>query len=123
MGIPVNHLRDGVGRLTVVFLLYVTISVLCFGIRILPHPILNCVGVSSSVSTDWSVFIWAMVWWPHAIAHGLNLFITQALWAPLGFNLAWGTFVPGLSLLAFPITHYFGPVAAYKLSVFACSRS
>jgi hypothetical protein len=114
MGIPVNHLRDGVGRLTVVFLLYVTISVLCLGIRILPHPILNCVGVSSSVSTDWSVFIWAMVWWPHAIAHGLNLFITQALWAPLGFNLAWGTFVPGLSLLAFPITHYFGPVAAYN---------
>ena len=114
MGIPVSQLPGRFGRLAGVFSLYLTISVLCLGIRILPHPTLNCVGVSASASTDWSPFIWAMVWWPYAIAHRLNPFITQALWAPVGFDLAWGTFVPGLSLLAFPITHYFGPVAAYN---------
>jgi hypothetical protein len=106
--------RNGGGRRAAAFLLYLAVAAACFGLRILPHPALNCVGVSTSATTDWSPFIWAMVWWPYAISHRLNPFITRMLWAPVGFNLAWGTFVPGLSLVAYPITYFFGPVVAYN---------
>lgn len=60
--------------------------------------------------------MWCLVWWPHAIAHGLNPFISRVIWAPTGFNLTWATSIPALALALWPITLAFGPVVAYNLA-------
>jgi hypothetical protein len=60
------------------------------------------------------IFIWSLAWWPHAIAHGLNPFVTHAVWAPDGVNLTWVTSAPGLALLFAPVTILLGPVAAFN---------
>ena len=56
-----------------------------------------------------------LVWWPYAIAHHLNPFVTQLIFAPVGFNLTWSTSIPLLSLLALPLTSTMGPIAAFNL--------
>ena len=64
---------------------------------------------------DATQFVWALAWWPHALLHGLNPILTNAIWAPGGMNLASGTSVPGAALLASPITELAGPVVAYNV--------
>ena len=66
--------------------------------------------------TDPQIFIWSFAWWPHAILHGLNPFVTHAIWAPGGFDLAWATSVPGLALVFAPITLVFGATFAYNVA-------
>ena len=41
-------------------------------------------------------FIWFLNWWPWAIAHRLNPFISYYVWYPQGFNLTWATSVPSV---------------------------
>lgn len=60
-------------------------------------------------------FMWHLVWWPYAVTHRLNPFLTRAVWAPMGDNLAWTTSVPGASLLAAPMTLIAGPVVAFNV--------
>ena len=69
---------------------------------------------------DQSFFIWCLVWWPFAIAHHLNPFITRLIFAPAGFNLTWSTSIPLLSLIAFPLTATVGPITAFNLLCVAC---
>jgi hypothetical protein len=66
-------------------------------------------------SVDPEIFVWSLAWWPHAILHGENPFVTHAIWAPEGVNLAWTTSIPGLALLAAPVTLALGPALAYNL--------
>ena len=54
--------------------------------------------------------MWFFAWWPHALLHGLNPFVTHVIFVPDGFNLTWATGMPGPSLLLAPITLAFGPV-------------
>jgi hypothetical protein len=93
------------------FLAYLVISIVYFGAPALAHPSKNLIGFGN----DPGVFVWFFAWWPHAITHGLNPFITHAVWAPSGFNLAGTTAVPGPSLLALPLTEAFGPVIAFNV--------
>jgi hypothetical protein len=65
---------------------------------------------------DPKAFIWSFGWWPHAMLHGLNPFVTRAIWAPSGLNLAWATSVPGLALLFSPVTLLAGPAVAYNVA-------
>ncbi|MGZ3638039.1 MAG: hypothetical protein ACXVCX_09420 [Ktedonobacterales bacterium] len=58
--------------------------------------------------------LWYLKWWPYAVSHGLNPFITFKMWQASGYNLAWQTSLPGLSLLALPITATAGVVVAYN---------
>lgn len=53
---------------------------------------------------DPTVYIWCLNWWPWAIAHGLNPFITYHVWYPTGVNMTWVNSVPGAALLALPVT-------------------
>jgi hypothetical protein len=64
---------------------------------------------------DPASYIWALVWWPHALANRLNPFLTHAIWAPQGINLTWRTTIPLLSVLAYPITRLHGPIAAHNV--------
>jgi hypothetical protein len=64
---------------------------------------------------DPSFLMWALAWWPYAIAHRLNPFLCRIVWAPSGFNLAWSGSIPLAALAAAPVTANYGPVAAYNL--------
>ncbi len=64
---------------------------------------------------DSSAFIWFFAWWPNAILDGADPFVTQALFAPEGYNLAWATSVPGLSLLMAPITLLWSATVSFNL--------
>jgi hypothetical protein len=92
-------------------LVYVGISVGFFGRHLLRHSATAYVGEG----TDPSQMMWLLVWWPYALIHRINPFLTRAVWAPSGANLAWMTCIPAPSLLAFPATYAFGPVVSYNL--------
>jgi hypothetical protein len=64
---------------------------------------------------DPNFYVWALRWWPYAIAHGLNPRHTTLVGAPAGASLAWTTSIPPLALLASPITAAAGPVVSYNL--------
>jgi hypothetical protein len=92
--------------------LYATLAFLLFGLRL----VTDTGSTYSGTGRDPQIFIWAFAWWPHTILHGLNPFVTHAVWAPDGINLAWTTTVPGLALLFAPLTLAAGPVASYNVA-------
>jgi hypothetical protein len=64
--------------------------------------------------------MWSMIWWPYAIAHRINPFITKVIWAPAGCNLARATTMPGPSIIVYPLTRIFGPVVAHNVLWLTC---
>ena len=96
--------------------MYVALSLVFIGRSVASGPSASYVGVSN----DPSVYMWFLCWWPHAIAYRLNPMITNAVWAPAGFDVAWTTALPLPALLATPLTSFFGPVVTYNaLSIMA----
>lgn len=91
---------------------YAAISFGYFGWRLLPHPGRLLIGSGH----DLQIFIWSFAWWPHAIGSWTNPFVSHAIYAPSGVNLAWTASAPGLALAFSPITVLFGPVAAYNVA-------
>ncbi len=96
--------------------IYLVCSVIIFGRGLARNPAGSFVGLTA----DPSVYMWFLVWWPFAIVHRLNLFVTGLLWAPVGFNLTWTTGIPLAGLVAAPITARWGPVVAYNLLCLLC---
>jgi hypothetical protein len=90
---------------------YLGVSFLFLGVPIATHPGRDLIGQGS----DPTIFVWALAWWPHAILHWENPFFTHVIWAPVGVDLAWVTSIPGLALLAAPVTLVGGPALAYNL--------
>jgi len=99
-----------VAGLVLALLTYTGVSILFFGRPLLGHLRDAYIGV-----TDPSFFIWCLVWWPYAITHHLNPFLTSVVWAPGFLNLTWTTGVPLTSLIAWPVTAKFGPIAAFNV--------
>jgi hypothetical protein len=62
----------------------------------------------------WS-FVWVLQWWPWALTHGENPFVTGLIWFPTAVNLAWATVIPTLALLAWPVTWLAGPIVSFNL--------
>jgi hypothetical protein len=60
-------------------------------------------------------FIWFLNWWPWAIAHGLNPFVSYYVWYPHGFNLAWATSMPLAAVLMWPVTWLSSAVVSYNV--------
>ncbi len=92
-------------------LIYVGFAAILFGRAAAPHFTTIYLGRG----IDQAFFIWCLVWWPYAIAHHLNPFVTKLIFAPAGFNLTWSTSIPLLSLLALPLTATAGPIATFNL--------
>ena len=92
-------------------LIYVGFAAILFGRAAAPHFTTIYLGRG----IDQAFFIWCLVWWPYAIAHHLNPFVTKLIFAPVGFNLTWSTSIPLLSLLALPLTATAGPIATFNL--------
>lgn len=93
------------------FAIYLLFSIYFFGIPIIFHPTRIYLGKSA----DPTISLWALVWWPYSFLHHLNPFLPRVVFAPAGYNLAWAAGLPGPSLLAYPITRWLGPVAAYNV--------
>ena len=72
-------------------------------------------GLISERSSDPVAFLWFLGWWPYALAHHLNPFHTSLVWAPGGYDLAWTTPIPSLSVLALPLTHAAGAIVSYNV--------
>lgn len=98
----------------IAFAIYLIVFILAFGQALLQHPNVPRVG---QVEVDPNFYIWAIRWWPYAITHGLNPLYSHQIGVPAGYNLAWATTTPTLSLLMWPVTAAFGPIPAFNLSL------
>jgi hypothetical protein len=99
--------QHGLGALC----LYLTLSILFFARGLVGHFFTAHIGQGP----DQSMMAWFLVWWPYAIAHGLNPVMPHVYWAPFGYNLTWSTSIPLISILATPLTAMIGPVAALNV--------
>ncbi|MDH2904286.1 MAG: hypothetical protein PXZ08_10115 [Actinomycetota bacterium] len=63
--------------------------------------------------------VWFLKWTPWAILHGHNPMFTNWMDYPTGANLATNTVMPGLAVLAAPVTWLLGPVSSYNLLMWA----
>jgi hypothetical protein len=78
-------------------------------------PIPDLRRVYAGVGTDPFLFIWALRWWPWAVAHGMNPFVTKFMWYPEGVNLTWVTSVPAVAFLALPVTLLANAVVSWNV--------
>ncbi|HEX9036900.1 MAG TPA: hypothetical protein VF808_07895 [Ktedonobacterales bacterium] len=70
-----------------------------------------------STLPDLGQSLWYLRWWPYALTHGLNPFITNKIWSAHGYNVMWEISIPALALLAWPVTATLGPIAAFNTIV------
>lgn len=91
-------------------LLYLFLSVLFFARGLIGHS-----GYYIGRDTDPPQTMWFFNWWRFSLVHGLNPFITDFVWAPLGINLAWTTCVPIPSLISIPLQLTVGEPATYNI--------
>src|ERR1022692_2431372 len=71
--------------------LYALLSVVLFGIPVIGHLGSHIIAADQ---LDSSADIWFLAWWPHALLHGSNPFVTHAMFYPEGYNLTWATSMP-----------------------------
>jgi hypothetical protein len=62
-------------------------------------------------SSDSILATWFLAWVPHALAHGVNPFFSNAMFVPTGVNLAQNTEAPLLGALTVPLAAVLGPIA------------
>jgi hypothetical protein len=67
--------------------------------------------------TDPPQTMWFFNWWLYSLSHGLNPFVTDLVWAPLGINLAWTAIVPLLAWTSIPLQLTVGEPATYNVLV------
>ena len=102
-----HALTQGLGA----FLIYLALAFLFFGRPLIGHFSDRFIGREA----DPSVMMWLLAWWPYALGHHLNPFLTDYVWATVGFNFAWMTSIPLPALVATPLTASIGLVATYNV--------
>ena len=80
--------RDGFGAGAL--MLYLVLAMVFFARGVI-H---DFAAAHVAIGSDPSIFMWCLVWWPYAIAHHLNPFISKLIFAPAGFHLTWSTSIP-----------------------------
>ena len=110
-------LRGRQAGLLVVAAVTVSVLALLVGRSVFLHP--GSAVIGRNPSDDFQLMAWSLRFWPWAIAHGVAPWHTALLWAPSGFSTLWLTSIPGLSLVALPITLTAGPIVAYNVLVVA----
>src|SRR5271167_4799484 len=96
---------------TAAFVFFLAVSILLFGRGLAGHLTTAYIGRE----TDPPVHMWFFNWWRFSLAHRLNPFFTDWVWAPLGINLAWTTFVPFPALISIPLQVTVGEPATYNI--------
>ncbi len=97
--------------------LYLTLSVLLFGLPVIGHFGSRIIAANE---IDPSAEMWFLGWWPHAVLHGINPFVTHAMFYPEGYNLQWAASMPLLSLLSAPVTLAFSPAVSWNVLMLLC---
>ncbi len=108
--VPMSPSRRGVLAATAVIVAYFSLGLAAY------WPSLP--GISHqvfSVDGDFTLTVWFLGWVPHALAHGLNPFFSNAMYVPTGVNLAQNTEGPLLGLIGAPLTLAFGPLVTANL--------
>ncbi|MBV9392215.1 MAG: hypothetical protein JOY96_10015 [Verrucomicrobia bacterium] len=90
-------------------ILYVMVSLAFFGTTG------NYSQTYFGIGADPASFIWFLNWWPWAIAHWLNPFISHFVWYPEGYNMTWATSVPSAALMMFPVTWLANAVVSFNV--------
>ncbi len=108
----VNPLAKSRSSSVTALALYLTLSVVLFGLHVVASPGRAHVGFGA----DPAAMMWFIAWWPYAIRHHLNPFITYAVWTSTGYNLTWATSMPAVALALAPVTTTVGVVVAYNLA-------
>jgi hypothetical protein len=97
---------------------YIVLSLALYG----RHTLLNINTVVAGFGPgarffghDQSLYVWSIAWAARFLTHGSNLFLTNEVFAPVGYNLAWATSLPGPALLISPVTLLFGPITSYNI--------
>ena len=68
-----------------------------------------------SVDADFTQSVWFLDWVPYALAHGLNPFLSNAMFVPTGVNLAQNTSSPLLGLITAPFAPVLNPLLRANL--------
>ena len=102
-----RSMRFGLGAL--VFALYLGISFIYFG------KIGDYRRIYLGVGSDPSAYIWFLNWWPWAITHGVNPFVSHYVWYPEGFNMTWTGSMPIGALATWPVTWLSNAVVSYNI--------
>jgi hypothetical protein len=116
-----RRLFGGVPTWVRALVFFTVLALLTIGRHAIWHPqtVCACVGTSDPGS-----YMWALGWWPYALAHGLNPFITLYQWSPTGVNVAQGASIPSAAILLAPVTALLGPIFSYNLlSIASCVLS
>lgn len=109
-----HRLTRAVGNLPTwvpVLIFYMVMAIVTIGRHAVAHPRTVCACVGSG---DPALFMWGLSWWPHAIAHGLNPFVSHYLWTPTGVNTAQDTLIPTAAFAMAPFTELLGPIFSYN---------
>jgi hypothetical protein len=102
------------------FLIYLALSIVLFGRGLPGHLATEYIGRDA----DPSIYMWYLRWWRYAIDNRINPFLTDLVWAPQGFNMAWAAFIPLPAWIVFPIGSLLGDAVAYNvLSIVALPLS
>jgi hypothetical protein len=90
----------------------VAIVLYLVGAVVMQHHAVAHMGteIAGNLVGDPTQYMWSMWWWPHAILHGINPFVTHDIWVPDTYNLGSVTSTPLPSLLFAPVTALLGPV-------------
>ena len=91
---------------------YLVLAILTIGWFAVSHLSTVC---ACNGTPDSGIFMWALSWWPHAIRHGINPFVTHYQWSPTGANLAQSPMMPTAALVMAPTTALFGPIFSYNV--------
>jgi hypothetical protein len=92
--------------------IYVALWVVFIGRVAVTDPAHTCACPGEG---DPASYMWALVWWPHALVHGLNPFISHVVWTPEGGNVAAAALIPAAAVALSPVTAAFGPIVGYNL--------
>ncbi|MGH7985475.1 MAG: hypothetical protein ACREQX_04220 [Candidatus Binataceae bacterium] len=103
--------RTGVAANVFAFAIYFICAFLFVGRGLIGHWSTAHIGDGA----DPQLMMWFLVWWPYALIHHLNIFLSKVIWAPTGYNLTWQTSVPLVSLMAAPLTATLGPIATLNI--------
>jgi hypothetical protein len=94
-----------------VVVVYCLLGAFAYGVV---SPISNT-ALPPCACNDLALQAWFQAWPAHAIAHGLNPFISTAVNYPHGVNLMSNTGAPLLGIVFAPVTWLFGPAAALNV--------
>ena len=101
---------------------YACLSLLLYGHEVVGDPAQMVVGsgqLPSFYGRDQSAYVWFLAWAPHALAHMQNLFLSTAVFAPHGYNLAWAANILGPAILLAPLTSLIGAIATFNVLALA----